>query len=86
MLRTCFWTGRRKSTTKSFMDSPQKIQSLEFIMTFKIRKKKKKPYRALVVLTSFSGDEMDSLKECCTRMKKNQKHIYFLSKVNPSTK
>uniref|UniRef100_A0A8C5LDS1 Heat shock protein HSP 90-alpha pseudogene n=1 Tax=Jaculus jaculus TaxID=51337 RepID=A0A8C5LDS1_JACJA len=36
-------------------------------------------YQNLKYYTSASGDEMVYLKDCCTRMKENQKHIYFIT-------
>uniref|UniRef100_A0A8C2MNE5 HSP90AB1 n=1 Tax=Cricetulus griseus TaxID=10029 RepID=A0A8C2MNE5_CRIGR len=39
----------------------------------------KKLSELLRYYTSASGDEMVSVKDCCTRMKGNQKHIYFIT-------
>ncbi|EDL41422.1 mCG20342 [Mus musculus] len=40
---------------------------------------RKKLSELLRYYTSASGDEMVSLKDYCTRMKENQKHIYFIT-------
>ncbi|KAL1790937.1 heat shock protein HSP 90-alpha [Sigmodon hispidus] len=40
---------------------------------------RKKLSELLQYYTSASGDEMVSLKDYCTRMKENQKHIYFIT-------
>ena len=40
---------------------------------------RKKLSELLRYYTSASGDEMVSLKDYCTRMKDNQKHIYYIT-------
>lgn len=40
---------------------------------------RKKLSELLRYYTSASGDEMVSLKDYCTRMKENQKHVYYIT-------
>ena len=49
------------------------------------QKNRKKLSELLRYYTSASGDEMVSVKDYCTRMKENQKHIYT-SEVRPRTR
>lgn len=46
---------------------------------------RKKLSELLRYYTSASGDEMVSLKDYCTRMKENQKHVYYITGERPGT-
>uniref|UniRef100_A0A8C5VHF4 Histidine kinase/HSP90-like ATPase domain-containing protein n=1 Tax=Microcebus murinus TaxID=30608 RepID=A0A8C5VHF4_MICMU len=73
----------RKNLVKKYKENYKKFYE-QFSKSIKLgiyedSQNRKKLSELVRYYTSASGDEMVSLKDCCTRMKENQKHIYYIT-------